>query len=114
MTTRRLHGLRAWLLQRISAVYLAAYVVFLAYHFAVHAPASYAAWYAWVGSPWVSISGALFFAALMIHAWVGVRDVIMDYVHVTGLRLALLAALGLLLLGYGLWAMQVLLAARLT
>ena len=31
----------------------------------------------------------LFFAALLYHAWVGMRDILMDYVKPTGIRLAL-------------------------
>ena len=79
--SRRAAGLRAWLLQRISAVYLALYVVYFL------------------------LAMALFFLALSIHAWVGVRDVIIDYVHPAGLRLLLLCGLGVVLLGSLLWAL---------
>ncbi|HHH36696.1 MAG TPA: succinate dehydrogenase, hydrophobic membrane anchor protein [Gammaproteobacteria bacterium] len=101
--SRRAAGLRAWLLQRISAVYLALYVVY----FLLASPAAggAAAWRAWLGSPWPLLAMALFFLALSIHAWVGVRDVIIDYVHPAGLRLLLLCGLGVVLLGSLLWAL---------
>ncbi len=104
--SRRAAGLRAWLLQRISAVYLALYVIY----FLLASPAAggYAAWHAWLGSPWPLLALALFFLALAIHAWVGVRDVIIDYVHHAGLRLLLLSGVGLVLLGSLLWSLMAL------
>ena len=35
---------------------------------------------------------ALLAAAVLLHAWVGVRDVVLDYLHPLGLRLAVLVA----------------------
>ena len=56
----------------------------------------------------VSTATAVFFAALLAHAWVGVRDVILDYVHPLAFRACLLASLGLGLAATGVWAMRVL------
>jgi succinate dehydrogenase / fumarate reductase membrane anchor subunit len=101
-------GLRAWMLQRLSALYLAAYSIYLLLHFARQAPADYQAWQAWVASPAVGISAALFFLALLLHAWVGLRDILMDYVHSLALRLSLTALLLLGLSACGLWALRIL------
>jgi succinate dehydrogenase / fumarate reductase, membrane anchor subunit len=99
-------------MQRISAVYLALFTVFIAFYFLLGAPASYAEWHAWMARPLVGMMWALFFVALLAHAWVGIRDVLMDYAKPTGLRLALLALLGLALIALGYWSLQVLLLAR--
>ncbi len=104
--SRRASGVRAWLLQRISAVYLALYFVYFLYANAGGAHGGYAAWRAWLGEAPVLLATALFFFALAIHAWVGVRDVIIDYVHHVGLRLALLSGVGLVLLASLLWALM--------
>ena len=56
----------------------------------------------------VSIATATFFAALLAHAGVGLRDVIMDYVHPVVLRVCVLALLGLGLLATAIWVARIL------
>lgn len=108
---KALSGLRAWMVQRFTAVYMLLFVVFALLHFIFDRPHSYADWHLWINGPFVLITTALFFVALLLHAWVGLRDVMMDYVQVLPLRVTLLAALAFLLVGLGLWAMQILLLA---
>jgi len=111
--SRRASGLRAWALQRITAVYLAIFSLILLWHFIMAAPADFDAWRGWVVQPWVSIGLLLYIVALLLHGWVGIRDVLIDYVHPLAPRLALLTLFGLLLLGSGMWAMQAIVLARL-
>lgn len=66
-------------------------------------PESYAQWRAWLSQPLVGLATVLFSWALLIHAWVGMRDVLMDYVRPTALRLALMSVVVVLLAGSGLW-----------
>jgi len=101
-------GLRAWLLQRLSAVYMAVFMLYLLLTFAVAAPNTYGEWHDWMGNPWMGLASALFFAALLMHAWVGMRDVVMDYVHPTALRLSALSLVALGLAACGLWILRVL------
>lgn len=105
---RAITGLRAWLVQRVTAVYMLLFIVFLLVHFLVDPPASYRAWRDWVLDPAVSISASVFFAALLAHAWVGVRDVILDYVHPVAIRVFALAVLALSLIAAGLSVIRVL------
>ena len=80
------------------------FIVFLLFHFPLDPPRSYQAWHGWMSNPAISIAAAVFFAGLLLHAWVGVRDVIMDYVHPLGFRVSMLALLArLLALGLGVW-----------
>ncbi len=57
----------------------------------------FAEWKSWVARPAVTAALALFFAALLAHIWVGLRDVLLDYARPAALRQALLwlVALGL-------------------
>ena len=103
-----LTGLRAWLVQRITAVYLAVFLLYLVAYFALKLPASYDDWRAWVGHDGVSVAIALFFVALLLHAWIGIRDVVLDYVHNLPLRLAVLVSVGLALVAQGLWVLHIL------
>lgn len=101
-------GLRAWLVQRMSAVYMLFFIIFLLTHFVLDPPKSYPAWRDWMLSPGVNISASVFFAALLAHTWVGIRDVIMDYVHPIAVRVIALALLGLGLTGVGAWVIRIL------
>lgn len=100
-------GLRAWVYQRISAIYLAVFFLYLIVHFLVDAPAGYDEWRAWMAQPVISIGAYLFFVSLMLHAWVGVRDVLIDYVHPATIRLTLLFFIGFGLIACAMWAIQV-------
>ncbi len=106
--SRRASGLRAWLLQRVSAVYLALYLVYFLFANAGGTHGGYQGWQAWLGEAPALLAMALFFIALAIHAWVGIRDVIMDYIHHLGLRLLLLSGVGLVLLASLLWVLMAL------
>lgn len=105
-------GLRAWLVQRISAVYMLLFIVYVLAHFAVEPPRSYLEWRGWILSPAVSIVSVVFFTALLVHAWVGLRDVMMDYVKPLAVRVFMLALLAGGLLAMGVWAARILLSAH--
>ncbi len=109
---RTVTGLRAWLLQRLSALVMLVFMVSALLLFWIAPPHSYAQWHELVRSPGVALGCGVFFAALLVHAWIGVRDVLMDYVHPPALRLALLTLLGLGLLSLALWVAAILLQAR--
>ncbi len=106
--SRRSHGLRAWIWQRVSALYMALYLLVFGSWLLFAPPESWLEWRDLVSNAAVNLATGLFFLALLLHAWVGGRDVILDYVHSLALRLALLAMMGLALAGSGLWMLRVL------
>lgn len=106
--SRKAHGLRAWVLQRISAVYLAVYFLTTGIVLLMNPPADYTQWRGWIADPWINLATGLFILSLLVHAWVGVRDIVMDYVTHTGLRIALFAMIGLTLAGCGIWSVRIL------
>lgn len=112
--TRYALGLRSWLLQRISAAYMALFIVYLVVYFVLRAPASHSAWQGWLSHPAVSVASAGFLLALLLHAWIGMRDVVLDYVHPVAVRLLVLTLIAIVLLGCGLWGLRVLLLAAIT
>ena len=109
--SRHTHGLRTWLLQRVSAVYLGIFLLYVLVHCLLNGAHSYDQWQAWLTSPLMNIATAGFIIALMAHAWVGMRDVILDYVKPVGTRLVAMSLTGLLLAGSGLWALRSLMLA---
>jgi succinate dehydrogenase / fumarate reductase membrane anchor subunit len=111
MTPAAATGLRAWIVQRISAIYLALFIIYCLIVCAGADEFSYAAWRGWLAQPFVTIGIGLFFLALLLHIWVGVRDVLLDYIKPIGLRFTLLALLAVSLIGLGLWVVQILFVA---
>lgn len=101
-------GLGEWLVQRATSVYLAGFLVYLVLRFAIDPLPDYAAWHAWFGQGPVRIAWGLFFLSLLLHAWVGMRSVYMDYLHSAGLRVAATFLTGFGLLALALWAAQIL------
>jgi succinate dehydrogenase / fumarate reductase membrane anchor subunit len=108
----RASGLKAWVVQRVTAIYLAVFGVYVLLQFVLAAPADHDALVAWVSRPWVALGLLVFIPVLLAHAWVGIRDVFMDYVKPTGLRLAALSATAFVFLASGLWAVQAIILAR--
>ena len=112
MSWRPSAGLRTWLLQRLSAVYIALFIAV----FGIKAigswgsePVTYEVWRAWVSHPVTNIALILFIFALLLHAWVGIRDVIMDYVNSVSLRYVLLITFGLSFISMAFWTLRTLL-----
>jgi succinate dehydrogenase / fumarate reductase, membrane anchor subunit len=105
----RFTGLRAWQVQRVSAVYMLLFVLFVLGSLGLHVPSDYGRWKAWVARPALSVALLLFFAALLGHMWVGLRDVLLDYARPPGVRHVLLAAVALGLLGLGIWLVWIVL-----
>ncbi len=102
------YGLGDWLLQRLTAVVMAIYTVVALVALIWCSPATYADWRAMFAGTFCRAFTLLFFIALLYHAWVGVRDILMDYVHPTGIRLALQSAVVVALLLYLIWIVSIL------
>ena len=105
-------GLKAWVIQRVSAVYIGLMFVYLLAKFMFAAPADAAEFHAWATGSVTSVALLLLFAAVAIHAWVGLRDILIDYVWHTAARVALLSLVALFLFACGFWAAQVLIVAQ--
>jgi succinate dehydrogenase / fumarate reductase membrane anchor subunit len=100
------YGLKDWLAQRVTALVMLAYVAMFLVVWP--RPMSYAAWSALFAAGWMRLATFLVVASVLIHAWIGMRNVWMDYVKHAGLRLALEVLTILWLVGCAGWAMQIL------
>jgi succinate dehydrogenase / fumarate reductase membrane anchor subunit len=101
-------GLSAWLIQRVTAVYLALFIIAAPFVLASMPALDYEHWRALLARPTVNIAVGLFYIALLFHAWVGGRDVAIDYVPNLPLRLVVLSALAFALIGLFVWVMATL------
>jgi len=102
------YGLRDWLAQRVTAALMAVYALIVAGAFLSGQPMTYGAWRELFARGWMRVATLLFAASLAWHAWVGTRDILMDYVKHDGLRLALEVLTVLLLAGYLSWTIEIL------
>lgn len=104
-----LSGIQSWLIQRVSAVYLGLFSAIGFYALISHPQLSARQWHNWLAQPLILMALAIFIVLMLMHAWIGIRDVIIDYVHRLGLRIVLMAFFALFLLACGLWAADILL-----
>jgi len=101
-------GIGEWLMQRVTAIYLSGFMLWLAVRLGVQLPADYLAWKVWFAPVSVRLAFGLAFLSLIIHAWVGMRSVFLDYFKPLWLRLVAHLLLVLLLITQAFWAVQLL------
>lgn len=104
LLTKRYPGMRAWLMQRLTALVMATYSIMLLVRILILQPDIYEEWLSFFQPMWFRIASWLFWICLSVHAWLGVRDVFKDYVPDYGIRMVLLKLLAALLWAYIAWA----------
>ncbi len=102
------YGLRDWLIQRITAILMAVYFVVLAAYLLMQPDFGYDAWTGLFSSLAVRTFTLLFMLSLFYHAWVGIRDIVMDYVKSAAVRLVIHVLVVLALLLYAIWSVEIL------
>ena len=102
------YGLRDWLVQRVTAVLMALFTVALLVMFLLPGGTGYDHWAAIFAPQWMKTLTFVLIVSLAWHAWVGMRDIWMDYVQPVGVRLALQVFTLVWLVGCAGWAIQVL------
>ena len=101
------YGLKDWLAQRVTGVIMAVFTLVMFAAALGGAMASHEAWQAFMANGLIRFLSFLFIVSLCYHAWVGVRDIWMDYVKPAGVRLALQVFTIVWLVGCAGWAVQV-------
>lgn len=102
------YGLKDWLAQRVTAVLMTLYLIVLTGVLFVAAPQDYAAWKGVFSHQWMRIATFVFFICVFWHAWIGMRNILMDYVHPTAIRLTVQIAVITVLLFYWVWIVEIL------
>lgn len=105
------YGLRDWLAQRVTAVVMVVYTVIFLAALLSRSPIGFAEWKAFFSGGVMRVLTLLFFLSLFYHAWIGVRDILMDYIQPTGVRLFLEVLVILALVGYTIWTISILWSA---
>jgi succinate dehydrogenase / fumarate reductase membrane anchor subunit len=102
------YGSGDWLAQRITAVVMAVYTLLILGIALYNGGLDYALWQQLFGGAAFRIATLLFALALFWHAWIGVRDIWMDYIKPAGLRLTFEVLTLVVLLAYAAWLVQIL------
>ena len=103
------YGLRDWLSQRVTAGLMALFtLIVLAQVIFSRGPISYDKWAGIFASQWMKVLTFTVIISLIWHAWVGVREILMDYIKPVGLRLALQVFSIVWLVSCAGWGIQVL------
>jgi succinate dehydrogenase / fumarate reductase, membrane anchor subunit len=106
------YGLRDWLSQRVTAIVMTLYTALLLVIVLWHGGLDYATWKGLFAGDAFRIASFLFMMSLFVHAWVGVRNVLMDYAKPFGVRLTLEIIVVCVLVAYSGWTIQLLWGSR--
>lgn len=102
------NGVKDYLWQRITAIILGVYVIFLlAFTLGAH-PLTYAIWHELFSATWMKIFTLLALISLIKHAWVGMWTIFTDYVTCSVIRGILMVVSILLFFSYLVWGIQIL------
>lgn len=104
----RAQGMRTWMLQRLTAVYLVLYMLVFGILILRLPVLDHSHWRQLFVAPLANIATGLFFFSILYHAWVGVRDILIDYIHWTSIRFLLWIVITLALVSLGLWVSMIL------
>ncbi len=102
------YGLRDWLIQRITAAVMVLYTLGIAGYLLLQPVLDYNAWTLLFSSNVIRTFSLLFLLSVFYHAWIGVRDIVMDYVKPAAIRLFIHVMVILTLLLYVIWSVQIL------
>jgi succinate dehydrogenase / fumarate reductase membrane anchor subunit len=101
-------GTQLWLLQRTSALLMAVCLPLLLAYVLLQGPHDYGSWRALFAPTLAKVGVLLFVAAMLVHGWIGLREILIDYVHPMAVRLPLYLAFAVLYLGCLIWAADIL------
>ena len=106
------YGLGDWLMQRVTAVAIGLYVLLILGILLFTPGLDLAQWQAIFRGTAMRVATFVALVAIFLHAWVGIRDIIMDYIRPTGLRLTMEALVIVALIAYTGWSIQILWGSR--
>jgi succinate dehydrogenase / fumarate reductase membrane anchor subunit len=97
-----------WLIQRLTAVVMAVYTLLFLGIALWNGGIGYPLWTQLFAHDGFRLASFLFMVALLYHAWIGVRDILMDYIKPVGVRLLLETMTVVVLVAYLGWTIRLL------
>jgi succinate dehydrogenase / fumarate reductase, membrane anchor subunit len=102
------YGMRDWLSQRVTATLMALFTIAVIVQVLLPGEMGYDKWAGMFSRQWMKVLSFVVIVSLLIHVWVGMRDIWMDYVKPVAVRLVLQVFTLVWLVGCAGWAVQVL------
>ena len=101
-------GFHEWVVQRVSAVVIGVYAVFLFVFLLCHSPLHFTSWHMLFDHTAMKVATLVVLIAVLWHAWIGLWTVFTDYIKNGAVRLLLEATVVLLLVSYLAWCLVIL------
>jgi len=101
-------GLTEWIAQRVTAILIGIYTLFLVIYFLAHHPLSYTVFHNLFSNLAMKIVTIIVLLSILWHAWIGLWTVFTDYVKNRAVRLLLEILVILLLIVYVAWTAEIL------
>ena len=101
------YGWQDWLAQRVTAVIMVLFSIVIIGFFILKGGVNYGEWRDLFGSQLFRILTLLFLLSVYYHAWIGIKDVLMDYVKPAGVRVTLQVAVLLFLPACSIWSVTI-------
>jgi succinate dehydrogenase membrane anchor subunit len=101
-------GLHDWMIQRVSAIILAIYVVYLAVFVFSADQMQFSVWQLLFSQTWFKIFSFLAIISLCFHAWVGLWIISTDYLNILSIRIIFQVLVILSCFAFLLWGAQIL------
>ena len=107
-------GLYDWLIQRLSAVAMTAYIIFLVAYLAINPDLEFGQWRALFDQLWMRVFSLITLMSIVTHAWIGLWSVLTDYItnqtlggKATVVRVFAQVVLGVVAITYTVWGIQI-------
>lgn len=101
-------GLYDWMMQRVTAVVLLAYTVFILFYLLTSSGLTYEQWSGLFSQTWMRVFTLLTLLSLGAHVWIGLWSISTDYIKLTGPRFLFQVICGVAMFSYVVWGVQVL------
>jgi succinate dehydrogenase / fumarate reductase, membrane anchor subunit len=101
------YGLAGFIGQRVTSIVLTLWIVLVGVS-VLFGPLSYDTWAALFAPLWMKIVTLIALFSMLYHAWVGMRNIWMDYIQPVWVRLSLETITVLWLIACGVWSVQIL------
>jgi succinate dehydrogenase / fumarate reductase, membrane anchor subunit len=102
------NGLRDWMIQRVSAVIITLYTVFILGFLFTHPQMDYLTWRELFTPLWVKIFSLMTLMAFVLHSYIGLWTVFTDYIRPRALRFTMQILLRFMLIAFLIWGIQIL------
>lgn len=101
------NGLKDWLIQRVTAVVLAVFSIYLFSYLLINPALTYNQWHELFANPLIKIASAVMLVSLSFHAWIGIWTVTTDYIKCTVIRISVQMIVVLWLLSQFIWGLMI-------